>query len=134
MYIYVYHIIFIHSSAVGHLGCFHLLPIVTSATMDTGVHASFEIIMFSGYMPKSGTAGTYGSLNHKMEQNYAICRDVDGPSNCQSKVSQKNKYILMHICENEKNGTHEPIDKAEIETQTQRKKTYGHQGEKGRVG
>jgi len=133
VYIYIYHII-IHSSADGHLGCFHVLAIVTSATMDTGVHASFEIIVFSGCMPKSGTAGTYGSLNHKMEQNYAICRDVDGPSDCQSKVSQKNKYILMHTCGNEKNGTDEPIYKAEIETQTQRKKTYGHQGGKGRVG
>ena len=79
-------------------------------------------MVFSGCLPKSGTAGTYGSLNHKMEQNYAICRDVDGPSDCQIEVSQKNKYILMHICGNEKNGTDDHSYKAEIETQMQRKK------------
>ena len=31
----------------------------------------------------------------------------------------------MHVCEIQKNGTDEPICKAEIETQIQR--TYGHQ-------
>ena len=38
----------------------------------------------------------------------------------QSEVSQKEKNkcrILMHICEIQKNGTDEPICKAEIETQ-----------------
>ena len=41
----------------------------------------------------------------------------------QSEVSQKekNKYhILKHICGIQKNGTDEPVCKAEIETQTQR--------------
>ena len=38
-----------------------------------------------------------------------------------SKVSQKekNKRILTHICEIQKNGRDEPICKAEIETQMQ---------------
>ena len=56
----------------------------------------------------------------------------------QSEVSQKekNKYcILTHICGTQKNGTDEPVCRAEIETQKQRK-TYGHQGGKveGAVG
>ena len=43
-------------------------------------------------------------LSHKKEQNYAICRNVDGPGETviHSEVSQKekNKYhVLMHICE-----------------------------------
>ena len=49
------------SSLYGHLGCFHVLAIVNSATVNIGVHVSFWIIVFSGYMPRSGIAGSYGN-------------------------------------------------------------------------
>ena len=61
IYIYTYHIIFIHSSVDGHLGCFHVLAIVNSTAMNTVVHVSFWIMVFSGYMPRSGIAGSYGN-------------------------------------------------------------------------
>ena len=57
----MYHIFFIHSSVDGHLGCFHDLAVVNCAAMNIGVHVSFWIMVFSGYMPSSGTAGSYGS-------------------------------------------------------------------------
>ena len=34
----------------GHLGCFHVLAIVNSATTDTGVHVSLQIMVLSRYM------------------------------------------------------------------------------------
>ena len=55
------HIFFIYSSVNGHLGCFHVLAIVNSAAMNIGVHVSFGIQVFSGYKPRSGIAGSYGS-------------------------------------------------------------------------
>ena len=57
----MYHIFFIHLSVDGHLGCFHVLATVNSAAMNTGVHVSFQTMFFSGYMPRSGFGGSYGS-------------------------------------------------------------------------
>ena len=52
---------YLHSSVDGHLGCFHVLANVSSAAMNIGVHVAFRIMVFSGYMPRSGIAGSYGS-------------------------------------------------------------------------
>ena len=57
----MYHVFFIHSSVIGHLGCFHVLAIVNSAAMNIGVHASFRTMVFYRYMPRSGIAGSYGN-------------------------------------------------------------------------
>ena len=57
----MYHIFFIYSYVDGHLGCFHVLAIVNSAAMNIGVHVSFQIMVFSGYLPRSGIAGSYDS-------------------------------------------------------------------------
>ena len=55
------HIFFIHASVDGHLCCFHVLAIVNRAAMNILVHDSFWIMVFSGYMPSSGIAESYGS-------------------------------------------------------------------------
>ena len=53
----MYHNFFIHSSFHGHLGCFYVLAIVNFAAMNIGVHMSFRIVVFSGYMPVVGLLG-----------------------------------------------------------------------------
>ena len=53
---------FIYSSVDGHLGCFHVLAIVNSAAMNNGIHVSFSILVFPGYMPRNGIAGSYGDF------------------------------------------------------------------------
>ena len=60
--VYMYHNFFIHSSVDGHLGCFHVLPTVNTAAMNNEIHVSFSILVSSGYMPRSGIAGSHGAF------------------------------------------------------------------------
>ena len=57
----MYHSFLIHSSADGHLGCFHVLAIINSAVMNTGVHVSLSDLVSLVCMPRSGIAESYGS-------------------------------------------------------------------------
>ena len=57
----MYHGFLIHLSASGHLGCFPVLALVSSATINFGAHVSFSILVSSVCMLSSGIAGSYGS-------------------------------------------------------------------------
>ena len=59
--VYMYHSFLIHSSADGHLGCFHVLAIINSPAMNTGVHVSLSDLVSLVCMPRSGIAALYGS-------------------------------------------------------------------------
>ena len=53
---------FIHSFVDGHLGCIHVLAIVNSAAVNSGVHVCISVLVSSGYMPRGKTAGSYGGF------------------------------------------------------------------------
>ena len=58
---YVYHVVFIYFSVDGH---FRLLPcpdFVNSAAVNIEVHVFFQIMVFSGSMPRNGVIRSYGS-------------------------------------------------------------------------
>ena len=63
--------IFIHSSVDGHLGCFHILATMNNAAINIGMHISFwiSVFVFSGYISRSGIAGSYSSTNFSFLRN-----------------------------------------------------------------
>ena len=66
----MFHIVFIHLSVDGHLGCFHVLAIVNSAAVNIGVHVSFWIMVFSRDMHSSGIARSRGSSVFSVLRNF----------------------------------------------------------------
>ena len=58
----MYHSFLIHSSADGHLGCFHAVAIIKSAVMNIGVQCLFQF-----WFPRCVCSGV-GLLGHKAVQ------------------------------------------------------------------
>ena len=58
----MYHNFSICSSVDGHLGYFHVLAIINSAAVNSGIHVSFSVLVSLGYMPCNEFAGSYGGF------------------------------------------------------------------------
>ena len=56
---YIYLSFLIHLSAKGHLGCFHVLTIVNSASINNEVHMSVSILVSSVFMSYGNSISSF---------------------------------------------------------------------------
>ena len=89
--VYMYHIFFIQSSVDRHLVYFHVLATAGSAAVNIGVLVSFQIMISSRYIPRSGISRIYGSSIFNFLGNLHI--DIVLNSGCTSLHSPPTTFI-----------------------------------------